>query len=362
MNVKFYLRLLVLIFFILTGLFELRAQDIHFSQWFRSPHNLNPALTGVSSSDLRVLGNFRSQWTSVPVSYRTYSAAFDQVVYPRWESSTRFAYGLVLNHDIAGQSKLSNTLIAVMGSTTVQLSPKQFVTAGVQLGLFQRAIQSGGLEFDRQYRDGTFDPNNPTGEAFSDLPNMLRFDFGAGLNWHYQKSGSTDISDRTPIDRTKFDVGLGLFHIPRPRQSFLDGVAGAGGSNEDVMLDYRWSFYGMGVFQVDPGVDILANVMWQMQGPFDQVVPMAGARFHISRTPTREVALDVGLAYRFFNGRDALIPQAAVHYRDLTIGLSYDITLSDFNQANDYYGGPEFSVIYGINRIFPGPVKYCPIF
>jgi type IX secretion system PorP/SprF family membrane protein len=358
---KFYLLLIAFFMNMLLLLPSAIGQDIHFSQFHRSPLNLNPALTGVSPSDFRVMGNFRSQWTSVPVSYRTYSVAFDQVVYPRWESSTRFAYGLLLDHDIAGDSKLSNTLIAALGSTTVQLSPRQFVTAGIQLGLFQRSINTGALEFDRQYRDGTFDPGNPNGESFNDLPNMLSFDFGAGINWHHQASGSTDITDRTVTDRTKFDLGVGLYHITRPKQSFLD-KAEVGGNNGDVMLDYRWSMYGMSVFQVDKDIDVLVNAMWQMQGKFDQVVPMAGVRFHINQTPTRNIALDLAVAYRFFNNGDAVVPQATVHYRDLIIGLSYDITLSEFNQANNYYGGPEISVVYGINRVVPGPVKFCPIF
>ena len=60
--------------FILNPLF---AQDIHFTQYYNSPLNVSPALTGVFQQDMRIALNWRNQWRSVPVDYRTYSAAFD---------------------------------------------------------------------------------------------------------------------------------------------------------------------------------------------------------------------------------------------------------------------------------------------
>jgi len=46
--------------------FQLHAQDIHYSQFDRSPLNINPALTGLFKGDLRFIGNYRSQWNRVP--------------------------------------------------------------------------------------------------------------------------------------------------------------------------------------------------------------------------------------------------------------------------------------------------------
>jgi hypothetical protein len=57
------------------------AQDLHFSQFYNAPLNLNPGLTGVFSGDLRFGANYREQWASVPVPYLTFSAAFDQKLY-----------------------------------------------------------------------------------------------------------------------------------------------------------------------------------------------------------------------------------------------------------------------------------------
>ena len=50
---------------------QLQAQDPHFSQFYLSPLQLNPALTGVMNEDIRASLLHRSQWRTVsaPFSY-----------------------------------------------------------------------------------------------------------------------------------------------------------------------------------------------------------------------------------------------------------------------------------------------------
>ena len=45
--------------------FNLNSQDIHFSQFYMSPLNLNPAMTGVMNGNIRLTGNYWNQWASV---------------------------------------------------------------------------------------------------------------------------------------------------------------------------------------------------------------------------------------------------------------------------------------------------------
>ncbi|MEO6760002.1 MAG: type IX secretion system membrane protein PorP/SprF, partial [Saprospiraceae bacterium] len=58
---------------------EMSAQDPRFSQYYASPWNLNPAMTGVFNGRWRATANYRDQWNSFlsPVPFRTYSAAFE---------------------------------------------------------------------------------------------------------------------------------------------------------------------------------------------------------------------------------------------------------------------------------------------
>ena len=62
------------------GALSISAQDIHFSQFYLSPLNLNPAMTGVMNCNIRMVANYRNQWASVLRSnaYNTYSFSYDQ--------------------------------------------------------------------------------------------------------------------------------------------------------------------------------------------------------------------------------------------------------------------------------------------
>jgi len=70
-----YIKLIVLLLGSLAG-FRSFAQDIHFSQMEYSPLTLNPALAG-ANSPMQGIVNYRSQWNSVAVPYKTIAASFD---------------------------------------------------------------------------------------------------------------------------------------------------------------------------------------------------------------------------------------------------------------------------------------------
>ena len=53
------------------------GQDIHFSQFARSPMNLNPGMSGRFEGDWRLVANSRQQWRSVSNPYRTFGGSFD---------------------------------------------------------------------------------------------------------------------------------------------------------------------------------------------------------------------------------------------------------------------------------------------
>ena len=78
-GVQRYIRGVVVVVLCLV-VFNLSSQDIHFSQFYMSPLNLNPAMTGVMNGNVRLTGNYRNQWASVlrDKSFRTYSVSYDQ--------------------------------------------------------------------------------------------------------------------------------------------------------------------------------------------------------------------------------------------------------------------------------------------
>ena len=101
---------------------QLIAQDLHFSQFYHSPLNINPALTGVFKGDLRFAGNYRRQWQSVPIPYLTFSAAFDMKYFHRKLGNGFFAGGFIFDHDKSGDAEMRYTQITFSGSYTHQLN------------------------------------------------------------------------------------------------------------------------------------------------------------------------------------------------------------------------------------------------
>ena len=118
------------LFFLMILAASISAQDIHFSQFYNSPLNINPALAGVFKEDIRFIGNYRSQWQSVPVPYLTFSGAYDQKFLNFKLGNGFFAGGLIFNIDKAGYSELSISQLSLAGSYTLQLNDLNFLLLG----------------------------------------------------------------------------------------------------------------------------------------------------------------------------------------------------------------------------------------
>src|SRR6056297_1942076 len=92
------------------------GQDIHFSQFYLSPLNLNPAMTGVMNCNIRLTANYRNQWASVLKSnaYSTYSVSYDQRI-PVGRNDY-FGIGGTFWGDVAGEANFGTTTGKLSGS------------------------------------------------------------------------------------------------------------------------------------------------------------------------------------------------------------------------------------------------------
>jgi type IX secretion system PorP/SprF family membrane protein len=336
--------------------FALQAQDFHYSQFYNAPLNLNPALTGIFRGDARVAGIYRSQWSSVPVDYMTFSLSADKQFVRRTAKTGFFSGGLAFNYDRAGYSKLYLINVGLSGSYTKRFTQTFFGTVGAQVGVGQRAFKTGDLTFDRQFDDtrGTYDPNLSNGEDFSNTSNMY-VDFSAGLNLRLQSLRDDALVDRLE-KRSKLDVGLGFFHLNRPDQSFLEG--------DKAPLSMRLSPYLLGVVQLGKSdFDLVANATAQFQNPYREYLGMLGIRYHLSRDLGNQVALQLGGAYRFNDDfGDAFVPGIELSYNAWEAAFTYDINVSDFNVATRQRGGPEVSVRWYLRKVRALPYRYiCPL-
>ena len=323
---------------------HLGAQDIHYSQFYNTPLQLNPALTGISDGDMRFLANYRAQWYDVPITYRTAYAAFESKIAPKEGRTNFFSLGGIFNYDHAGDSKMGTLQLAVSGSYTHRIAKNHFLTAGLQGAINQRSFKTADLRFDDQLDESTkIITLNTTSEDLSNT-SVFYADFGGGLNYHYQPRKG----------RTRLDIGGALFHINEPKKNFFE--------EEDATLPQKWSVYGLGVLQLAKKFDLVFSAMGQYQDAYTEHVIAGAGRIHLDTRKTRELALQFGLGYRWnaegFGTGDALIPAAQLHHKAWIFGLSYDINVSDFNVATGNLGGPEFSLIYVFRKV--PAADFCP--
>jgi type IX secretion system PorP/SprF family membrane protein len=330
---------------LLTSLSSLLCgQDIHYSQFMTSPLNLNPATTGFFNGTYRLTLNGKNQWQSVSKPYQTLSLGFDMSPIQRRYHRDAFGMGVLINTDIAGDSKFSTTSPSLAFSYIRALNRKssQMLSVGLLAGWVFRSINYSSLYFDNQYNGSYYDPNLGNNEDFR-LTNYSYFDLGVGAHWHYQMSRERNVY-----------AGLGAFHLLKPKQSFM-------GEN-GIRLDMKWSAYAGGQFDITQAVDLLPQILFLKQGVYREVMIGALAKYIKNRYSHIEyTSLNVGLFYR---NKDAMVFTTGFDYKGFSFGLSYDMNVSTLKPASYYKGGLEFSLTYTYSKFKHKRRKEipCPIF
>ncbi|MEL7161858.1 MAG: PorP/SprF family type IX secretion system membrane protein [Bacteroidota bacterium] len=331
------------------------AQDFHYSQFYHAPLHLNPALTGVFRGDIRFMGNYKSQWTDVPVDYKTVTLAVDKKFLKSIDEDGFFSGGAAFNYDRAGDSRLTWANLDLNLSYTRVITPQIILSGGVKGALIQRSFRQGDLRFDNQFDEarGVVDLTRPSGEAF-DTEGKVFPDFGAGLNLRLMAKQNSQLVDRNDR-RTQLDLGVALHHLFGPDQAFYDDVK--------VPLERRLSPYAIGTLQVLPIVDVVAGITYQNQGPYyDEFVAMLAGRVWAKNSLSKQISFMAGMGLRRDAIQDSYWPTFEVTYNNWRVGLNYDFNVSQFDIATENRGGMELSVRYIIRKVRDLPqFKVCPL-
>ncbi len=335
------LRLLLLL--IVVAQLPALSQDIHYSQFYNAPFNMNPALTGIFSGDIRIMGNHRFQWASVPADFKTVTLGGDVKIRGSEYSTGFFAVGFHFNFDQAGFTNMAHSNFNLPVSYTQKISKRFFTTIGFQVGHHQRRFSLRGISFDSQYTlPGGYDPNNPNNEVVNNAENNNFFDFSAGINFRLQSLADNQLL-YPQQNRSKLDFGIGIFHLTRPNQSFIEGST--------LLLPVRVSPYAFGTLMVDPKLDIVGRLGAKVQDQYLEALAGMGVKYHVSTDPGNEIAVQAGVNLRFQDFGDAYAPTFEVFYKNWHASFSYDINISGFNAATRGDGGLEFAVGYIIKTV-----------
>ncbi len=319
---------------------EMIGQDLHYSQFYLSPINVNPAATGIFNGDQRFMASFRDQWRSVPVPWLTFSGSYDQRIMGKNPDKGFWGVGFMMNYDRQGDSKLDLTNLNLSASYTAILNENNLITFGVLGGFATRGFNTTNLTWDRQWDGLAFDPTSPSGEDF-DFLRVNFFETAAGINYRWQKSA-----------RTKIDLGASAFHFIQPSPNFT--------AERDLTLPLRFALNAVGNIQLTDHLDIQVHALQQFQRTYRETVFGALAKLYVSNKRGEETILHVGAGYRT---TQALYPAIALEYKNIFVGISYDVDLSEFSNVTNNRGGPEIHFRYIITHVKPlGDFKVCPIY
>ena len=318
------------VIFILLSQLGLNGQDIHYSQFFNSPLNLSPGLTGVFNGNTRLHANYKQQWASVPVDYVSADIGADYK-FGSLDSGSYFSLGGLINYDTAGDLNLGWTGVNLFLSYSLKLGDNLLLTPGVKGGYLQRSYDPENAITGNQWNGKVIDPSLSTEFLQLDQNNFI--DIGGGLNLRWQKHY-----------RKHIDVGVALAHFNEPNDIFQDSVSYV--SERPRKL----SVYLLANLPLSDDLDLIVNGLYAKQNAYQEIVVNAQGKIYLNKN--NNAALYLGAGYRF---DDAWYPMIALEYGQLYGAFSYDLNFSDFEIATGGKGGPELSLRYIFSKIPEGP-------
>ncbi len=321
-----------------------RSQDLHFSQFFNSPLTTNPANTGfLPESDYRIGAQYRTQWTSIPVPFKTFRIFGDaQVFRDRFETGWVGLGGVILR-DVAGSGNLISTKIYGSAAYHQMIENTGLLSAGFNIGWANKRIDLTKFTFDNQWNGKFFDVSAPSGEVFAN--NSISYlDVQVGLNYAW-----------FPTDDIYVHGGFSAHHVNRPRESFFNERPGY-----DNRIPARYIGFADAMIKLNEQWIISPAAYFSTQAKATEL--MLGLHANYNLTGDGEQQLIGGVYYR---GGDAFIPMIGYQWKNVRFMFSFDANTSSLKNATNLRGATEFALMYnGYYSEYNGDMRQslCPTF
>jgi type IX secretion system PorP/SprF family membrane protein len=297
----------------------LRAQDIHFSQFYAEPWYLNPAKTGFFPGNFRLSGAYRNQWGHITSPFRTFSASGE--LGWEWKGASKDIFGIGM-HAFSDRSGDGNYTINNVGFSTAY-----------NFGLDRFHMHFLGIGGGVNYVTHGFDPTH------------LRFDdewTGVGTQESYttNKTSYVDFSggiEYNCVFSDKFNINFGwaAHHINEPRVTYTADATSKVYARNSVNFGATYTIRNK--YQFYP------RLLFSKQGPHTEINTGTFMKVRLDKSRKEAYALYLGSWYRW---NDAIIPVARFDINDLSIGLSYDVNVSNLYTVSNGHGGTELTLLY----------------
>lgn len=297
----------------------LKAQvDPHFTQYYVYPSWLNPALTGVFDGDYRVSGVYRSQWGNITSPFSTPGIAVD------FKTNKDANFGASILNQKAGDGGYNYTTAYANGAYTgvrFGADESKRVVIGIQIGMIQRRFNPQKLTFGDQWNPITgYNPSNQTADVLQ-AKSSSSFDAGFGVLYY----------DAKPGKKANIFGGFSVAHLTSPKDQFS--------ATGDEKIPARYTGHAGVRLAVSESFSLTPNILYLRQGTASE--KMIGAYGQLRASPGTDFML--GANYRF---EDAITPFAGYTWKNMVLGLSYDVNISDLGKLANGSNGFEISLSF----------------
>ncbi len=330
---------LPLLFLLLCFFSKISAQDPQLAQFYASPLQLNPAMTGVHPGAWRVAANYRQQWNSIldTKPFRTMSASFD--ARSRIGRGDFLAYGITALRDQAGSSNFQRINTDLSLSYMKQLDGSryrnydQFLIGGAQIGLGQHSLNYQNIWFSSQFNilSEQVDRTLPSGEVVDEKSGLF-VNINAGLAWYA-------VFD----DNRSLYIGGAVHHLNRPKVSFI-------ATDGEKSMDMKWTAHAGGEIPFSHQLSILPAVAVIGQGT--SMISLFGANFRYTNRDWQELAIRAGAWGHLVKDVESSMALPAVTVAAIlelerwNFGFSYDVNANKLAAPTNGRGAFELSLIY----------------
>jgi len=303
------------------------AQDMHFTQFNLLPQLYNPGRIGLFDANLRASAHYRKQWASAGKGYGTQGAQVEGALVGSGPSGDRLGVGLIVLSDQAGKAQLKSLLIKTGLAYHIEMSGKDRMSLGMQLGYIQRSIGIDGLAWDAQYNGTEYDPSLPSQENPYANTVDRGIDLGAGMNWSHKSRES------------EWYAGYGFRHLGQNQTALINGAD---------RLPIRQTVQAGAMTRL-PFVWLYTDMLLQRQKGAMEIAASLRAEYRFGSDSRytdiyKSSAIQTGVYYRY---ADAISPMIGFEWkRVMAISMSYDIPLSKVRRIVGLSGGPEITLVY----------------
>ena len=316
-----------------------QGDDYNHTQYQNTYLLTNPAYVA-TRDDAQLLFTYRNQPNAVG---RNFTNAMLTGVYPlmnRKKCNRWGGLGLTLLHDENGDF-LDTNLGLLAFALNVKIDENRlgnnFLSLGIQGGLFQQRINLDGLTTSSQYQSGTFIPTLNINE-FNENDQRTFGAFSLGGMWY----AVDELGENSAF------LGFSVFNLNTPRTSFYESL------NDELPIHTTL----IGGFRVlnKPKYSIVPNLKWIRRTANNEVSAGAWLNYRTYKkdkdleNPKKTGTASVGLWYNF---NDAFVASVQWEQPKYFITMSFDVPTT--GTTNIWQGNNAFEITLGLR--FPKKCK-----